>query len=242
MKNRNQLRRLGLNFMVGIQKGLLRTRKGLRSLGKRARPFLAPRFWPIYLAAFGIGFYLWGPFHGFQTIKAWQWRLSGDKVKNPTVEALQNEINQLRSELQKERLPKQVPEFTPDNFSRPALGPVIRGYEWNLNGGSWRLHPGVDIELTAGSHVVAAAGGKVTTVRAEVDGFTVRISHGNGWESVYNHLQTVVVQPNQEIIKGGLIGLSGGPVCDGETTGIHFSLYLHGQAQNPQKIMSDLME
>lgn len=93
----------------------------------------------------------------------------------------------------------------------PASGPLADG--WSLDCSSDRGHRGIDISVSAGSSIVAAAGGAVAFVGftpAEGGGNTVAISHAGGYRTTYLHLAEVSVSVGQILEAGDTIGIAGG--------------------------------
>ncbi|HUW59676.1 MAG TPA: M23 family metallopeptidase [Candidatus Bathyarchaeia archaeon] len=101
-----------------------------------------------------------------------------------------------------------------------------------------RHHDGADISAPTGTPVVATADGKVSFAGYDGDyGKIVRISHGNGMETCYGHLQSYSVTPGQAIKRGDVIGKCG---RTGRTTGahIHYEVRINGKTVNPSKYFS----
>jgi murein DD-endopeptidase MepM/ murein hydrolase activator NlpD len=211
-----------------------------KSLIIHTKPYLAPKFWAVYLLAFGLGFYLWGPSHGMQKISRWKVKQERQTHDVSTVETLRHELNRLKQQLQTEQTKKVEPAFDSHSFSRPALGQIVQGFEWTGNQKSWRLHPGVDIGTPPGSNVMAAAAGTVLTIEKTPEGrFSVTLDHGTGWESVYADLTGVQVQEGQKVIKGVILGTSS-PKSHAKVPGFHFGIYHNRQPLDPQNIIEGL--
>lgn len=209
------------------------------------KPYLAPRYWAVYLLAFGLGFFLWGPSHGLQQtlqkISRWKMKQERQTHQGATVETLRQEINRLKQQLQIEQSKKVEPVFNARNFSRPALGQVVQRFEWTGFQKSWRLHPGVDISTQPGSYVMAAAAGTVAKIVKTPGGrFSVTIEHGNGWESVYAELSDSQVQEGQKVIKGVIIGTSSSGGTHTKEPGFHFGIFHNQRPVDPQTIIDGL--
>ena len=58
------------------------------------------------------------------------------------------------------------------------------------------------------------------------------IDHGNGFETLYAHLDPLAVSQGQRVEQGQVIGYVG---LTGHTTGyhLHFEVHLNGQVVNP---------
>ncbi|WP_290079831.1 M23 family metallopeptidase [Bacteroides acidifaciens] len=102
-------------------------------------------------------------------------------------------------------------------------------------GPRWRrMHNGLDLKVNIGDTIVAAFDGKVRIVKYERRGYGkyVVIRHDNGLETVYGHLSKQLVEENQLVKAGGVIGLGGNT---GRSTGshLHFETRFLGIAINP---------
>jgi septal ring factor EnvC (AmiA/AmiB activator) len=103
-------------------------------------------------------------------------------------------------------------------FGRDTLpsGGIIR---WN----------GIGIAAPVGTPVHAVEAGKVRLVgQFGTYGLTVVLEHGNGYYSVYSHLQTAAVKLGATIVKGALIGSVGGENSD---YGPHLHFEIRGDNQ-----------
>ena len=102
-------------------------------------------------------------------------------------------------------------------------------------GPRWRrMHNGLDLKVNIGDTIVAAFDGKVRIVKYERRGYGkyVVIRHDNGFETVYGHLSKQLVEENQLVKAGEVIGLGGNT---GRSTGSHphFETRFLGIAINP---------
>ena len=102
-------------------------------------------------------------------------------------------------------------------------------------GPRWRrMHNGLDLKVNIGDTIVAAFDGKVRIVKYERRGYGkyVVILHDNGLETVYGHLSKQLVEENQLVKAGEVIGLGGNT---GRSTGshLHFETRFLGIAINP---------
>lgn len=96
------------------------------------------------------------------------------------------------------------------------------------------FHRGIDFAGNANDPVYATAAGKVTrTGYDKAMGLHVFISHGNGLETVYMHLNKVLVDKGEKVSKGDKIGLIG---STGRSTGphLHYEVLKYGEAINPR--------
>ena len=102
-------------------------------------------------------------------------------------------------------------------------------------GPRWRrMHNGLDLKVNIGDTIVAAFDGKVRIVKYERRGYGkyVVIRPDNGLETVYGHLSKQLVEENQLVKAGEVIGLGGNT---GRSTGshLHFETRFLGIAINP---------
>jgi septal ring factor EnvC (AmiA/AmiB activator) len=103
-------------------------------------------------------------------------------------------------------------------FGRDTLpsGGIIR---WN----------GVGIAAGVGTSVKAVEAGKVRLVgQFGTYGLTVVVEHGNGYYSVYSHLESAAVKLGASIGKGGVVGTVGGQNSD---YGPHLHFEIRGENQ-----------
>ncbi|RMD97881.1 MAG: hypothetical protein D6814_08655 [Calditrichaeota bacterium] len=136
------------------------------------------------------------------------------------------EIQRIIASSEKERLKAQQIEAVKradlpagENFSAlkgslpwPVRGKIIRHY------GPYK-HPvlktitdnlGIDIQVRLGAEVHAVAAGKVTAITWQRGrGNLVIINHGDGYYTVYTHLNEIFVELNQHVLQGQIIGVVG---------------------------------
>lgn len=97
-----------------------------------------------------------------------------------------------------------------------------------------RMHNGIDVKVYIGDTIRAAFDGKVRMVKYERRGYGkyVVIRHENGLETIYGHLSKQLVNEDQYVEAGEVIGLGGNT---GRSTGshLHFETRFLGQAINP---------
>jgi len=115
------------------------------------------------------------------------------------------------------------------SFYVPAYGRITTRYT--------RWHPGVDIANHTGTPIYAIDGGSV-----EVAGWygwagnAVIVDHGNGYESLYAHMNSIAVSAGQSVQRGqnlGTIGCTRG--YGGRCTGphLHLEVFYQGGHVNP---------
>ncbi|MDD6134903.1 MAG: peptidoglycan DD-metalloendopeptidase family protein [Selenomonadaceae bacterium] len=114
----------------------------------------------------------------------------------------------------------------------PAHGVVTSPFGLRWNGSDF--HPGIDIANDAGTPILAAADGVVTTAGWNDGGYgnMVDIEHGNGIMTRYGHAMQVVVTPGQYVRCGQVIAYMG---STGFSTGphVHYEVRIGGEPVNP---------
>lgn len=94
-------------------------------------------------------------------------------------------------------------------------------------------HIGQDYGVKCGTPVKAAAAGTVVEAGwAGHSGNRVRLNHGNGLETTYNHNTRVAVAVGQRVARGEVLARSG---TTGNSTGchLHFEVLVDGEAVDP---------
>ena len=143
----------------------------------------------------------------------------------------------------KELNPKDLPEevdvrlVDEDNpFCAPITGKVRSGYSFRRT----REHKGIDVPLQTGDTVRAAFNGIVryTGPTSKTGGYgnLVIIRHANGLETYYGHLSKILVDPEEVVKAGEIIGLGG---STGRSTGphLHFETRYKGQPFDPARVV-----
>jgi len=126
----------------------------------------------------------------------------------------------------------------PDSFRidlRHYCMPTVSRVVTSNFGARWgRQHKGLDIKVYIGDTIRAAFSGKVRIVAYEAAGYGkyIVMRHPNGLETIYGHLSKQLVEENQVVRAGDVIGLGGNT---GRSTGshLHFETRLCGVALNP---------
>jgi murein DD-endopeptidase MepM/ murein hydrolase activator NlpD len=119
-------------------------------------------------------------------------------------------------------------------FAPPVIGKVSSGFGWrNVSVNGNRYHAGIDLAAPLGTPVRAARTGIVT--RAGwwgTYGNVVTLDHGDGTETRYAHLSTVLVRVGQALRQGDVLGRVG---STGASTGphLHFEVRFDGRAVDP---------
>ncbi len=103
----------------------------------------------------------------------------------------------------------------------------------------WRSHEGIDIALETGGDVVSSEKGIVTFVGKDpLLGITIKISHGDTYETLYANLHSETrVYEGQEVSKGQIIGHAGESSVTESAIGphLHFELLKNGKRVNPEE-------
>ena len=100
------------------------------------------------------------------------------------------------------------------------------------------MHQGTDLKVQIGDTIRAAFDGKVRIKSFERRGFGyyLVLRHPNGLETVYGHLSKFLVNENQIVRAGEMIGLGGNT---GRSTGshLHFETRFLGKSINPEELI-----
>ncbi len=118
------------------------------------------------------------------------------------------------------------------DFYRPVGGIITSKFGWRPQ--FQRVHHGVDLHLNIGDTVRAALSGTIERISYDAQGYGhyVVISHTNGMETVYGHLQYALVGQGQTVIAGQPVAIGGNT---GNSTGphLHFETRIDGVAVDP---------
>lgn len=121
------------------------------------------------------------------------------------------------------------------SWACPKIGQVNSGFKFRR----YREHKGTDIQLNIGDPVYAAFDGKVRVVRqvGQAGGYgnLIVLRHTNGLETYYAHLSKHLVQENDIVKAGEVIGLGG---STGRSTGphLHFETRYMGKPFDAERI------
>jgi murein DD-endopeptidase MepM/ murein hydrolase activator NlpD len=123
------------------------------------------------------------------------------------------------------------PSTTPSasGFIWPVSGPVTSPFGWRWG----RMHEGIDIAVSYGSPIHAAAAGTVIYC-GWMSGYgnLVAIDHGGGLSTAYAHQSAIAVACGQQVAQGQTIGYVG---STGHSTGphLHFEVRVGGNPVDP---------
>ncbi len=116
------------------------------------------------------------------------------------------------------------------NFVWPTSGTITQRFVW--------YHKGIDIANSGVPDVLAADSGTVVTAGWSNVGYGnyVLIDHGNGYRTLYGHMQVIYVVAGQTVTRGARIGKMG---STGRSTGshTHFEVVLNGVYINPLNVL-----
>lgn len=100
------------------------------------------------------------------------------------------------------------------------------------------FHRGVDLACEEGTPVLAALDGVVTAARrGAAYGNYVRLTHGDGQETLYAHMQYLYVRAGEVVAAGQRLGTAG---QTGRATGahLHFEFLTGGIRYDPSAALS----
>jgi murein DD-endopeptidase MepM/ murein hydrolase activator NlpD len=159
------------------------------------------------------------------------------KYTKPTDEILEK-IKKDRIKLVKAR--KIWFENNPDmEFILPVKGITtgIFGTKRFYNGVEGNYHNGFDIAADTGTPIVAPSSGKITlTGDFFYNGKSIILDHGRGLKSIMIHLDEILVEENQYVEKGQIIGKVG---TTGKSTGahLHWSVLVNNTYIDPELLI-----
>lgn len=115
-------------------------------------------------------------------------------------------------------------------FIWPANNHFLSGFDYSPAAN----HNGIDIDGETGDAVYAADNGVVVYAGWNNWGYgnVIVINHGNGWQTLYAHLNSINVSCGQSVWQGTVIGAIG---STGNSTGshLHFEMMYEGSKVNP---------
>jgi murein DD-endopeptidase MepM/ murein hydrolase activator NlpD len=135
-------------------------------------------------------------------------------------------------------------EMEADLLSRPKITPIRKSEIVRFTSGfGYRTHPiyhirkfheGIDITAQKGTPVYAASEGKVVIAGNMKDGYgnKVVIDHGNGYKTLYAHLDKILVKRGQKVKLAqqiGKVGNTGGSV----SSHLHYEVHKNDRVVDP---------
>lgn len=157
--------------------------------------------------------------------------------------ASKNTTSKATTESKKETTTTTSPATTVSsgNLSWPVLSchSISSGYGYRIHPvtGVRKLHAGIDIPCSTGTTIVAAASGTVVDAGYNAyNGNYLKISHGNGLETMYLHCSKLLVSSGARVSGGQTIAKSG---ATGMVSGahLHFVVKKNGNYVNPQNYL-----
>lgn len=127
--------------------------------------------------------------------------------------------------------------YPPLNERKPLAWPLPGRYELNKRNSVVGHHDGIDITAPVGTAVTTAGAGRV--VRAgNLDprgyGKLVEVDHGGGSRTLYAHLDTIDLQPGDQLLRGQSVGTVGRSGNVGKAAPhLHFGDGRQGAWRNP---------
>lgn len=143
------------------------------------------------------------------------------------------------TEPEKEEEPEETKPSTPpsaDQGWRTPCSYIMISSAYGYRGSGW--HNGVDFANNRGTPIYATRSGTVTKAVSLTYSYGnhVVINHGDGFSSLYAHLDYYVVSAGQYVSQGQLIGYMG---STGNSTGnhLHFTIFYNGSDVNPMNYL-----
>jgi murein DD-endopeptidase MepM/ murein hydrolase activator NlpD len=204
----------------------------------------------VYLAVIFLVFALCVPvLH--QKIK--QKSLSADLKPSPTTETIEGttDLSSSPEDSSLPEIPSSVSDSTPElkaDLSQmvwPLEGQVLRGVgiSYAQTFSDYRYHDGLDIQAARGAEVVAALPGVVISKEmTKGEGVKLVLDHGQGWVSVYSHLDEAYLQVDNYCNVGDPLGTVNQPGLQEILEGphLHFILRQDDQIVNPLDYLPEM--
>ncbi|SHJ86044.1 Murein DD-endopeptidase MepM and murein hydrolase activator NlpD, contain LysM domain [Clostridium amylolyticum] len=151
-----------------------------------------------------------------------------------------NELNEKREKEEnanKEKPPIEKPTSPDKNsgFIRPTNGILTSPFGMRMHPvyNEMRMHKGIDLASPKGTPIKASKSG-VVDFAGVMSGYgnVVIVNHGNGYQTLYAHCNSLLVSRNQSVNQGQVIATVGNT---GVGTGdhLHFEVRINGDAVNP---------
>ncbi len=130
-------------------------------------------------------------------------------------------------------------EITPETIILPSTAAITSGWgrRWHPILRVMRNHYGTDFDAARGAPVWAAHQGVVETATYMTDfGRVIVLNHGNGFSTLYGHLNKIRVKYGETVRQGQRIGDVG---SSGLSTGphLHFEMRINHVLRNPKKYL-----
>ncbi len=132
--------------------------------------------------------------------------------------------------------PEEKPNPPAESSWRQPCSYAFISSPYGSRDGGW--HNGVDFAASRGTPIYATRSGTVTKARSMTTSYGnhVVINHGDGFSSLYAHMDYFVVSTGQYVSQGQLIGYVG---STGNSSGphLHFTILHNGTDVNPMKYL-----
>jgi len=130
---------------------------------------------------------------------------------------------------------KATPSRGTGNFTWPTNG----GYISSKQGPRWgKIHKGLDIARPSDLTIKSVDNGRVVSAGWDDGGYgnKVIIDHGNGYRTLYAHLDSISVSAGQTVERGQKLGIMGET---GRVTGVHLhiEIFKNGSLINPLDVL-----
>jgi murein DD-endopeptidase MepM/ murein hydrolase activator NlpD len=134
----------------------------------------------------------------------------------------------------------------PVEFNGPIIdGSISSHYGQVRTGISERAHNGIDLKARRGTAVNAPAAGTVSAATTRYQdqpryGTVIVLDHGDGWQTLYAHLDSFDVAVGDRVVSGQRIGRVG---STGQATGshVHVEVFHEGARVDPASVISNLV-
>jgi len=157
------------------------------------------------------------------------------RLQQQTIATLERESKEIEALIRKLASDK-VAKAKKGNLSWPVIGSITSGFGMRrhpLLGGAPMFHTGIDISASYGTPVKAVAPGRVIFAGWYGGyGKLVILDHGGGISTLYAHLSRIVVNLEEQVSEGEVIGYVG---STGLSTGphLHFEVRVNGEPKDP---------
>ena len=136
-------------------------------------------------------------------------------------------------------IPSDVPFVGIDGFVEPVVHWITSvssefGMRYHPITGKQHLHGGIDLAKPQGTPIHSVLDGTVTVATySNSYGYYIKISHADGFETLYAHCSKTLVKQGQTVTAGEKIALVG---TTGSSTGhhLHFETIVNGEKVNPR--------
>lgn len=130
-------------------------------------------------------------------------------------------------------------------YTMPLTGELQREFSvdellWDDTMQDWRTHNGIDIASDVGTEVDTAGEGTVIeSYEDETYGFVVKVQHADGVVTVYKNLEKTVVEKDDILDKGQMIGTVGnkGAFEIAQKPHLHFEVIIEDKNTNPLNLI-----